>query len=110
MFYKKTDMYDKLSRQNRIFGEYFAERLDGYKFEKVQHYLKQYAETEAFDGAGLLKSIKTVINEKPFSISYFANESGKKCIALVNLSQDEPSAVTLEFADEWSKYNCLYWH
>ena len=109
MFYKKTDMYDKLSRQNRIFGEFFAKRLDGYKFVKVQHYLKQYGETEEFDGNGELKSIIPVINGKPFCVSYFTNDSGKNCIVVVNLSQDEPSAVNLEFSGEWKKYNSLYW-
>ena len=102
-------MYDNLSRQNRIFGEFFAERLDGYKFVNVQHYLKQYGETEEFDGSRELKSISSLINGKPFSVSYFINESGKTCIVVVNLCQDEPSAVNLEFADEWKKHNGLYW-
>lgn len=109
MFYKKTDTYDKLCRQNRIFGEYFAEKLEGFNFLSVQHYLKQYGETQTFDGSGLLKNVKTVINEKPFSISHFENANGEKCVVVVNLCQDEPSAVNFEFVYEWQKYNGLYW-
>jgi len=108
LFWKRTDMFDKLSRQNNTFNKYFAPLLEGYDFDRVEHYYTPYANFPDFKGKGVLKSIKTVINYTTFAVAYF-KKGEKEAVVLVNMSQTEPSCICPEFVGKFSKYNVNRW-
>lgn len=108
-FKNKSFVYDELSRQNRIFNDFLAPALQNFNLVKVEHYVRQFGGYPAFSASGALKQIKTVINEQPFSVSYFVNDKGEQALALVNLSQTLPSCVQLTFEGEFAKHNGTHW-
>ena len=104
LFYKRTEMFDWLARQNNTYVNYHFKILENYTFKRVEHHRKCYGGYPKFKGEGTLKKIKTVINAEPMSVSYFYNDKGEECIAVVNLSQDKPTCVKFTFADAFEKY------
>lgn len=110
LFNHRTEMFDRLARQNNTYLNYHFKILENYKFDKVEHYRKAYGGFPKFKGEGTLKKINTVINAEPMSVSYFYNEKGEECIAVVNMSQDKPTCVKFTFLGEFEKYGkSNYW-
>ncbi len=105
VFGERSETFEWLSRQNRIFMQRTAQKLNDFKFEKVEHWLLQYGNTPSFTGSGVLKEIKAVENPKPLAVSYFKGENDEDCIGVTNLSQDEPTSFNLVFEGEFEKYN-----
>ena len=110
LFYHRTPMFDLLARQNNTYLQYHCKILENYKFDRVEHYRRAYGGYPKFKGKGTLKKIKTVINPEPMSVSYFYNDKGEECIAVVNMSQDKPTCVKFTFLGEFEKYGkSNYW-
>ena len=110
LFWNRTPMFDKLSRQNRTFNEFFAKTLQGYHFDKVWHYLKTFGDTERFMGNDELQGIVHIVNPVPTAVSRFINEEGKVAYILVNLSQTEPTKIQPKFTGKLAKYNEAFWY
>ena len=105
VFGERSETFEWLSRENRIFMQFIAEELKHYTFRKVEHYLNCYGNTPSFTASGVLKKIEFRENPKPLAISYFENEKGEECIGVTNLSQDEPTSVQLTFEGELERFN-----
>ena len=110
LFWKRTPMFDVLSRQNRIYNEFFAKALKGYRFDKVWHYLQTFGGTEEFTGNEELLGLSHIINPVPTVVSRFVNEEGKAAYILVNLSQTESTKIQPKFTGALAKYNDAFWY
>ena len=108
VFGERSEAFEWLSRENRIFMQFIAKELKDYSFEKVEHFLVCYGNTPSFTASGALKKIDYRENPKPLAISYYRNEKGEECIGVTNLCQDEPTAAQLTFEGEFEKYNENY--
>lgn len=97
LFWNRTPMFDKVARENRIFNEFFAKRLAGYRLDKVWHHVKALGGTPHFVGTEELANITYVVNPVPTAVSRFVNEEGKVAYVLVNLSQNQPSKIQPHF-------------
>ena len=110
LFWNRTPLFDILSRQNRIYNEFYAKILKGYHFDKVWHYLKALGDTEEFVGNSELEGIKHIVNPVPTAVSRFINNEGKVAYILVNLSQTEPTKIQPNFTGTLAKYNEAFWY
>ena len=97
LFWKRTPMFDRVSRQNRIFSEFYAKRLEGYRFDRVWHYVQALGDTPYFTGTDELPTLKHIINAVPTAVSRFVNDEGKVAYIIVNLSQTEPTKIQPTF-------------
>lgn len=104
LYYNRTETFDRLARQNKIFREHYATRLFQAELVKVFHFKTAYGDTPLFyDGCidGLTLSEKY---GAPLIVSLFKERAGR-FILLVNNSQTASAKVNgryLEKAiDEW---------
>ena len=110
LFWNRTPIFDELSRQNRIFNEFFLKKLEGYHFDKVWHNLKTFGDTERFKGNEELSRLEYIINPVPAAVSRFVNSEGKVAYVIVNLSQTEPTKIQPHFTGALSKFNSAHWY
>lgn len=109
LFWKRTPMFDRLARQNRIVNEYYLKTLQGYEFDRVWHNLQAFGATPLFEGNTELKKIEYVVNPSPVAVSRFVNKAGKYAYVLVNLNQTEPIKIKPEFTEGLSAHNKALW-
>ena len=109
LFWNRTPLFDELARQNRIVNEYYLPLLEGYRFDKVWHYLWSYGDTPRFTGNEELTGLFHRINPVPTAISRFVNDEGKTAYVIVNLSQTEPTKINPTFTGEKAKHNGSFW-
>lgn len=86
-FYKKTPMFDVISRQNNLFYKFFAQRLVNANLLKVYHYKRAYGGFPLYKDGDIDSLIFTSKYGKHFIISEFDSPSGK-FIVIVNNMQD----------------------
>ena len=110
LFWNRTPLFDILSRQNRIYNEFYSKILKDYRFDRAWHYLKTFGGIEDFIGNSELESIKHIVNPVPTAVSRFINKEGKVAYILVNLSQTEPTKIQPNFTGALAKYNDAFWY
>lgn len=111
LYYNRTDTYDRLARQNRIFTEHYARMLVGYDHVKTYHYGTVYGGTDRFvNGCDDVIKDVTHLQFHPVAVAKFRSRSEDKTIvAVCNLSQREPERVGVEFYGKFAKYNFNWW-
>ena len=104
MYYKKTETFDRLARQNKIFADHFAARLAGASLRRVFHIRTAYGNTPIYT-EGCIEGL--TIREKfanPLIVSEFGSPEGD-FLLVVNNSQTDIERITGEYAgkhfDEW---------
>ena len=104
VFGERSETFEWLSRQNRIFMQRTAQVLENYEFERVEHWGDQFGDFPRFQASTLVKTITPVLNPQPLAISYFKNKDGGDCVGITNLSQTEATMFDAEFGGPLSKY------
>lgn len=104
LYYKRTETFGRLARQNKIFLGHYAARLCRAELVKVFHFRTAYGGTPLFY-EGCIEELS--LSEKlgaPLIVSEFCEESGK-FILIVNNSQSSSARVTGVYGekkfDEW---------
>lgn len=108
LFWEKTETFPRLSRQNRTFLEYYDKSLSALRFEWVKHVGKRYGGTEAFSENEEIEKIDFVVNEVPLAVSKFSG-GGSASYLLVNLSQREPTSVSVRCGGDLKRASGRYW-
>lgn len=98
LFWERTETFEWLSRQNRSFMSYYAEKFSALRLVKVYHHLLQYGGTEPFIfGKDEVIDYVTSSYDQPLIVSRFENqETGRPTIVVVNNSQTEPTNVKVK--------------
>ena len=111
LYYNKTETYDRLARQNRIFTQHYAQKLIGYELEKVYHYGRAYGGTEMFVNGcdDIIRDISHLQNEPLAAAKFIDRKSGKRIVALCNLSQKNPELGRVYFYGKYKKYDYGWW-
>lgn len=109
LFWNRTETFGRLSRQNRTFQTYFAEKLSNLTFDGVTHFYKQYGGYAAFVPNAELQEIVPVVNPAPVSVARFTDKTGRAAYLLVNLLQDEPTCLDLRFGGYLQKNSGRIW-
>ena len=107
LYYKKTPMYDMVSRQTNTFLDHVAAVIYGYDVEKVYHFGVTFGNTELFiEGCDDIVRQAESLNFNPLIITRFVHpETGKHIIGVCNLSQTQPEKATLYFTEKYKKYD-----
>lgn len=96
-FGKKTQTYDSMSRQNKLFLKKFAEKLDKLTFKSVGHHGKVYGTSEVFcENKEIVKIDFPAESRQPLIFTRFEDENGNPSYLVVNLSQTLPTCVDIE--------------
>lgn len=104
LYYRRTETFDRLARQNRIFLEHYAGRLCQAEPVRIYHYRTAYGGTPLYhegciDGLTLSEKYGT-----PLIISQFEDRDGQ-FLVLVNNSQTVSAKVSGRYGekaiDEW---------
>lgn len=94
LFWEKTETYTWLSRQNRIFMQYYGDKFASMRFVKAYGMNHSYGNLEAFPSEGEPLSVEFIVNEKaPLLVSRFIDADGKTAYAIVNLERDMPVKI-----------------
>lgn len=104
VFGERSETFEWLSRQSRIFMQRTAQVLENYEFERVEHWGDQFGDFPRFQASELVKTITPVLNAQPLAVSYFKNADGERCVGITNLSQRDPIMFDIEFGGVLSKY------
>ena len=108
LFWEKTETYGRLSRQNRTFLEYYDKPLSQLEFVNVGHIGKCYGGTEQFVFGKDIEAVDFVVNEVPLAVARFEKE-GESSYLLVNLSQNEPTSVSVKCGGNLASCSSRYW-
>ncbi len=93
LFYERTQTYEFLSRQNRIFLKFHAKHFEDAKFLWCKHYGGYYGGFEKFEWNDDLQYVEVAIGKAPVSVSKFELKDGRTMYALVNLNQVDPAFI-----------------
>lgn len=104
LYENRTETFERLARQNKIFKDHFSSRLAGATLDRVTHFNKSYGRTETYaEGSFADFEISTTYGN-PLILSKFHDEEGE-FVLIVNNSQNNSERVrgSLERVafDEW---------
>lgn len=96
-YYNKTETYERLARQMRIFNENFAKRFANSTLKEVYHVGKTYGGTPLYT-PGCVEGLffKRAYGE-PMIVSKFEGFDGKTFLAIVNNSQEKIERIDGEY-------------
>lgn len=111
LFWERTETFEWLSRENRIFMRYFAEKFAKLSFVKVYHYRKQYGGTEPFvRGRDEIVDSVSSYQDIPLIVSRFVNsETGRPTVVIVNNSQTEPTRFDVQLKPPYESVHYGDW-
>lgn len=111
LFWERTETFEWLSRENRIFMKYYAEKFAKLELVKVYHYLKQYGGTAPFIyGQDEIIDFVTSSHEIPLIVSRFVNrETGRPAVVVVNNSQTEPTRFEIRLKKPYDAVHHSDW-
>ena len=109
LFGERTEMFNKISFQDRLFFKYYAERLEDYRVDDVSYFRRTYGGYPKFTPAHELKVIETLVNNESICVSRWVNESGKVKYTLVNAGRELPTRIRVEFEGALASRNGSYW-
>ncbi len=97
LYWEKTETFAWLSRENRIFMDFWAGKLDGYKWEGVKTLNMSVMNQPQFQlGDFDIEEVKFVINkDAPLLLAKFSSEADN-LIVLVNVERDKPVRVHMK--------------
>ena len=108
-FGEKTDAFNKISFQDRLFMEYYAGALEGLTLDYVSYYNGAYANGKKFEPNAELKLLQTEVNECPICVTRWLDKGGKVKYTFVNMSQEMPTRLVMNFEGELSVRNGKRW-
>ncbi len=87
-YYRRTPMFESLARQNKLFRDYYADKLAGAELQNVWHAGKAYGGTELYregsiDGFSLRQQYGS-----PLIVSEFSDENGSFLVIVCNAQSD----------------------
>lgn len=109
LFWKKTAVYEYLSRQDNTFLTYYADRFSEYNFVWAKHFGTTYGGYEEFEVDENIKEIDFSINPSPLLISKFKNAEGKTMLVVVNLNRTEPTCPKIQFGERFNNRKFNRW-
>ncbi len=109
LFGERTEMFNKISFQDRLFFKYYAERLEEYRVDEVSYFRRTYGGYPKFTPEHELKVIETLVNNESICVSRWVNESGKVKYTLVNAGRELPTRIRVEFEGALASQNGSYW-
>lgn len=109
MFGERTEMFNMISFQDRLFFKYYAPRLEDYEVDEVSYFRKTYGGYPKFTGNKELKVIETLVNNESVCVTRWVNADGKAKYTLVNVGRELPTRLRVEFDGVLSKNNGSYW-
>lgn len=109
MFGDRTEMFNMISYQDRLFFKYYAPRLEEYEVDEVCYFRKTYGGYPKFTGDKELKVIETLVNNESVCVSRWVNADGNVKYTLVNVGRELPTRLRVEFDGALAKNNGSYW-
>lgn len=108
LFWERTQTFNSLSRQNRIFMRYNAPLLENTEYDQAFAVGIPYAGLPLFGGGYGIEKIERIINEKaPLILSRFKGEEDK--FVLVNADRDYPVKLRISFSEDSDKKTYEVW-
>lgn len=109
LFWERTETFPRLSRQNRIFNSFFAEPMSGLTLCDIRHFgTRTYGGFPQFEPNEDIGKIEFAVNPVPMSITKYKDARGTTVYAVVNLSQNEPTAVSFTCGNGFERYSILH--
>lgn len=104
LYERRTETFERLARQNKIFRDYFSSRFAQAELEKVEHFNKAYGKTPLYKAGDFADFEIFTKYDSPLIISEFCDAAGK-FLLVVNNSQSGSERIkgALEGSpfDEW---------
>lgn len=88
LYYQKTETYRMLLRENRIFHEYYAEKLLNAKLTRVSHYGKIYSNTREYKDGDIPEFTFKCEFSGELIISEFSSPDGDFLLVVNNKQED----------------------
>ena len=109
LFGERTEMFNKISFQNRFFMKYYAEKLEDCTVDDISYFRKTYGGYPAFTGKHELKIIEALVNPGSICVTRWIRKDGKPCYTLVNVDRQLPARIRIEFEGELASQNDKRW-
>ncbi len=96
LFWKRTETFERLARQNRIFMQFLAPRIDDYQWEGVKTVnMEIYGQEQWKKGDFGIKEIQLAVNENaPLIIAKFKGEKDDM-LFIVNAERELPASIQI---------------
>lgn len=108
LFWERTQTFNSLSRQNRIFMRYNAPILENTEYDQAYAVGIPYAGLPLFTGGYGIEKIERVINDKaPLILSHFKGDEDK--LVLVNADREYPVKLRISFSEGSDKTTNEVW-
>lgn len=110
LFWEKTETFEWLSRQNRIFMRFIAPQLQDYTWESVKTLNTTVCDLPQFeDGDYGVKKIQLAVNETaPLMIANFKGEKDNR-VVIVNLERQLPTSITVTVKNGDAEWKHRQW-
>ena len=96
-YYNKTETFDRLARQMRLFNDHFADRLANSELLEVYHAGRTYGGTPLYT-PGVIEGLFFKRNwGMPMIVSKFKDKNGKEFLLFVNNSQNKIERIEGEY-------------
>ncbi len=109
LFWKKTAVYEYLSRQNNTFLTYWGSIFEKCEFVWAKHFGKTYGGYEEFTPDENVREIDFSVNPSPLLISKFENVDGRTLLVVVNLNRTEPVCPKIQFGERFNNRQFNRW-
>ncbi len=109
MFGERTEMFNKISFQDRLFFKCYAPLLEEYTVDDISYFRRTYGGYPRFSGEKELKVIETLVNNESICVSRWVNGEGKVKYTLVNVGRELPTRIRIEFDGALASQNGKYW-
>ena len=99
-YYRRTQTFENLARQNKLFRDYLAPRLANAELIETFHVGKSYGGTKLYSTHAIKGFIINRQYNNPLILSRFKDEDGKEFIFAVNNSQNDIDRITGTYGDK----------
>lgn len=97
LFGNRTQTFNDISYENRVFMQYFAKELSGCTFLDVSYFGRPQGGYPVFHTDEVLREISVVVNETSVAVTRWKDGEGNPVYTFVNTDRNFPTKLRLKF-------------